>query len=177
MYRLLRWLRILFTLALVGGVIGGVAYFITLDNTRARQGLYDRMVTAAVETAVTGALYGATRTAEAPLVQYQVIQLGENESLLSLAEQHGTTLEIIQMVNGLQPDVTSGSNVRIIMPQGLTNLDPPRRLRIYTATAGDTLAMLAMVNEIPLAVMEADNPALVNRTLNPGDTVFIAQLL
>ncbi len=178
MYRFVRFLRTLFIIALLAGVIGGVVYFIFTNSQKDQTVLYNRAVTAAVETAVKNALYGATRTAEAPLDQYRLITLGnEDQDLNELARQYHTSLAAIQMANGLLEDVTSGRNSRVIVPEGIQTLDPPRRLTIYTATEGDTLLDLALANDVPLEILEMDNPVLANRTLLPGDIVFIAALL
>lgn len=178
MYTVIRLLRTLFIIALLAGITGGVAYFILTNNQREQTVLYNRAVTAAVETAVTNALYDATRTAEAPLRQYRYITLGADEQDLNeLAAQYDTTLAVIQMANGLLEDVTTGSNTRLVVPQGVQELDPPRRFTVYRAEPGDTLVDLAAANELPLDILQLDNPVLANRELLPGDLVFIARLL
>jgi hypothetical protein len=178
MYTFIRLLRILLIVALLAGITGGVAYFILTNNQREQSVRYARAVTAAVETAVTNALYDATRTVEAPLQHYRYIALGPDEQDLSeLAAQYDTTLAVIQMANGLLENVTTGSNTRLVVPQGIQELVPPRRLDVYRAQPGDSLIDLALSNDVPLDILEEDNPVLVNRPLLPGDLVFIARLL
>lgn len=177
MYRLVRVLRILLTIGVVAGVIAAVGYFISSNTNQAARDLYYRQATVVVETAIAGALFDATRTAEAPLPQFRLLRPAAGESLAALAERYDTTLEAIQMANGLAADVTVGGDQAIVVPAGERTLDPPRRLAPYTAGAGDTLAALAESRKLPLELLEADNPVLARRGLIPGDIVFIAVLL
>lgn len=177
MYRLVYYLRILITIGIVAGVIAGVAYFINNNTYQTARELYYRQATIAVSTAIAGALFDATRTAEAPLPQFRLVRPAAGESLAALAERYDTTLEAIQMANALAADVTTGGDQNIVVPAGVQTLDPPRRLTPYTARAGDTLADLAESNRVPLELLEADNPVLARRGLLPGDVVFIAVLL
>ncbi len=174
MYRLVRVLRILLTIGVVAGVIAAVGYFISSNTNQAARDLYYRQATVVVETAIAGALFDATRTAEAPLPQFRLLRPAAGESLAALAERYDTTLEAIQMANGLAADVTVGGDQAIVVPAGERTLDPPRRLAPYTAGAGDTLAALAESRKLPLELLEADNPVLARRGLIPGDIVFIA---
>jgi LysM repeat protein len=177
MYRLVYYLRILLTIGIVAGVIAGVGYFISTNTYQEARDLYYRQATVAVETAIAGALFTATRTAEAPLPQFRLVQPAAGESLTALADRYDTTLEAIQMANGLAADVTSSGDQPVVVPAGEHALIPPRRLTPYTASAGDTLAALAETHKIPLDLLEADNPVLARRGLIPGDVVFIAVLL
>jgi LysM repeat protein len=178
MYRFFRLLRLLLILILVGGVVGGVALFVITGSRQSQMAVYGRIVTAAVETAVAHALFDATRTAESPLSHFRLVVLLPDESLASLAERYDTTLEVIRMANGL-PDTVERAvgGERIVVPQGVQVLQPPRRLRIHTAQVGDTLEELAQSYGVSLSLLEADNPVLTTRSLMPGDIVFIAQLL
>ncbi|MBZ0294750.1 MAG: LysM peptidoglycan-binding domain-containing protein [Anaerolineae bacterium] len=176
MYRFLYRLRILVILILVVAVIGGVAYVIITNDRKDKQVQYNRAVTAAVETAIADTFINITRTVEAPLMAYRIVQLGEDEPLSEVAEEYGTSVEAIQMVNGFPSDVLSGNGERIVVPVGVTQIIPSRQIQVYMARFGDTLATLASENNIPLSLLEADNPVLVERDLSPGDTVFIAQL-
>lgn len=176
MYRFLYRLRILVILLVVAAVIAAVAYSIATSDSEVKQEQYNRAVTAAVETAIANAFVSITRTVEAPHTAYRFIQLGENEALADLAERYSTSVEAIQMANGFPADVLVGDGERIIVPVGVTRLIPSRRIRAYTARVGDTLEALASENNIPLSLLEADNPVLVERNLSPGDTVFIAEL-
>lgn len=177
MYRVFYVVRILLTIAIVAGVIAAVGYFISNNTYQSAQDFYYRQVTVVVETAIAAALYDATRTVEAPLPQYRLVRLGTNESLADLAEQYGTTLAVIQMANGLAADVVAGSDQNIIIPAGVTALNPPRRLSVYIARAGDTLEALADSRDVPLELLQTDNPVLARRGLIPGDVVYIAVLL
>jgi LysM repeat protein len=173
MYRIWYQLRLLLTLLLVVGAAVGVYYFISIRSYEEDVARFYLQVTAAVGTAVQQTLYDVTRTAEAPLNVFRVVTLGPNEDLEALAQRAGTTLEILQVVNGLGPEVRTGSGETIILPLGLTRLEPPRTITAYTARAGDTLESLAERNIVPLALLQQDNPALAQRGLVPGDTVFI----
>ncbi len=60
----------------------------------------------------------------------------------------------------------------------MKQLDPPRRFKKpYKAQKGDELAAIAARNGITLQILEQDNPILAKRGLNPGDIVFIPELL
>lgn len=177
MYRFFRFLRFLLVLGLVGAVIGAVAYAISTTSYTDAVALYNQQVTAIVQTAVRSALYDATRTAEAPLDQYRLVLVTANDSLESVAEQYGTTPAAIRMANGLAPDIFYGAGDRLIIPQGVAALDPPRRLEVYIAVNGDTLSSIATQSNVPLTLLEMDNPVLAAREVLPGDIVFVANLL
>jgi LysM repeat protein len=174
---LFRWLRRLFLFALVVAVFAVVAYFISSGDEGEIQGLYNLQVTLAIQTAVAGRLFDATRTAEASLPQYRLLRLGEGESLLSIAEQYGTTVEVLRMANQLLTTVDFGSGETIIVPVGMQVLDPPRSFQAYVVVAGDTLNTLATRFDVTIEQLQADNPVLAGRELLPGDTVFIPALL
>lgn len=124
-------------------------------------------------TAVQRALYNVTRTAEAPLSRFRLMRLDENASLQELADQNGTTLEILRTVNQIAPDVIEGNGGLLIVPLNLKELDPPRVMQVYIAQLGDTLESIADRNGLPLSLLEFDNPVLASRGLIPGDSVFV----
>ncbi len=173
----MRLLRTLLLLLLIAALFGGVGYYIWTDASgKARQEYYFR-VTLAVETAVAKALFGATSTAEFDLPQYRLVTMGDGEALVDVAQRHNTTVAVLRMANKLLPNVDFGSGQRIIVPEGVEELDPPRSFRVYIALAGDTLSTLAERNGVPLDLLGQDNPVLAARGLNPGDIVFIPELL
>lgn len=172
-----RWVRRLLILALVLAAFVAVALFGSQIEKERAQGQYDLLVTLEIETAIANALNNATRAAEVELPQYRVITLGENESLEEVALLYNTTVDALRMANGLLPEVTHGSGEQLIVTEGVSRLEPPRRLSVYTAVAGDTLSTLASSFDVPLEVLEIDNPILARRGLIPGDTVFIAEVL
>ncbi|MBZ0289186.1 MAG: LysM peptidoglycan-binding domain-containing protein [Anaerolineae bacterium] len=172
-----RWLRRLFLLTLVIGVFGVVGFFIKKGIDEEIQTQYDVQVTTAIETAIAARLNNATRTAEAPLPQYRLVTLGKGESLLDVAQQYHTTVEVLRMANRLLPTVDFGTGETIVVPEGVQVLDPPRWLNAITAQPNDTLATLASLHDITLEQLQMDNPVLANRELLPGDIVFIPELL
>lgn len=172
-----RLLRNLFILAIVVAVFAGVALFIQQGTIEKNTEIYNQQVTIAIATAVANALFDATRTAEAPLPQYRLILLDDDDTLTDLAARYGTTVEVLHMANGLAPDVESGAGVEIIVPEGVQLLDPPRRLTPYEAQPGETLESIAQRLQIPIDVLARDNPVLALRQLNPGDIVFIPTIL
>ena len=176
MYLLYR-LRFVFFLLLVVGVTGGIAYYIYIQNFEQDLERFNLQVTAGVATAVEEALIDVTRTAEAPQNRFQIITLDNPADLEAIAESYGSTLETLQIVNGLTPDITEGHGETIIMPVGITELEPRRQIRQYLAQPGDTLSELADLNLISLDLLQADNPMLAQRGLRPGDIVFIALVL
>lgn len=173
MYLFLYRLRILLTIVVVVVVAGGIYVLIATNDYQARLATYDLQVTAAVATAIQNAVYDVTRTVEAPQNRYQLVTLGSNTDLRLLAEEHGTTLELLQIVNGLAPTVTEGSNDTLVVPVGITTMDPLRKISVYRAMPGDTLDVIAQRNATDLSLLEADNPVLARRGLHPGDIVFI----
>jgi LysM repeat protein len=177
MYRLFYYLRILLILLVIGALVGVIYYAIQRDNRNRNIELYNRQVTAAVETAVANAMYGATRTVEAPLRQYRLLTVTAGETLESVAERYRTSVEVIREVNALTVEVETGDGSQLIIPEGVIELNPPRRLRAYTARDGDTLDSLAVENNVPLDVLQTDNPILNERGISPGDVVFIAVLI
>jgi LysM repeat protein len=174
---LFRWLRRLFLFALMIGVFAGVAYFIETNRGIEEDELYNLQVTLAIQTAVAGRLFEATRTVEADLPQYQLITLEDGEALLSIAQQYGTTVEVLRMANKLLSTVDFGSGETIIVPVGVEVLDPPRSFEPYTVVAGDTLDTLATRFDITIEQLQIDNPVLAGRELLPGDIVFVPALL
>lgn len=172
-----RWLRRLFILALVIGVFAIVAIGIQATEGTERQKAIDAQVTRAIETAIAARLFEATRTVEVPLPQYRLVTLNQSQSLLSVAQQYNTTIEVLRMANQLLPTVDFGTGETIIVPEGVEFLEPPRSFTIYIAIAGDSLNALAAINDITIEQMQIDNPVLARRELIPGDTVFIPHLL
>jgi|FLYN01.1.fsa_nt_gi LysM repeat protein len=172
-----RALRNLLILALVIAVFAAVAFFIYIGDQREKTEIYYNQVTISIETAIANALFAATRTAEAPLEQYRLITLDADDTLAQIAQTYRTTVEVLRMVNGLAPDVQSGAGVQIIVPEGVQELDPPRRLELHEALPGETLNSLAQRLRIPIEVLEMDNPVLARRGVNPGDIIFIPILL
>jgi LysM repeat protein len=177
MYRLFYYLRILLILLVVAAIIGAIYYAIQQDNRKRITELYNRQVTAAVETAVANAIYGATRTVEAPIRQYRFLTVTSDETLESLAQRYETTVDAIREVNGLSVEVETGDGSQLIVPEGVIEMNPPRRLTAYIARMGDTLDSLALENKVPLDILHTDNPILTERGISPGDIVFIATLL
>jgi LysM repeat protein len=134
---------------------------------------FNAQLTVAVATAVQEALLDATRTVEAPMNRYLYMHVAEGESLEALAEQYGSTLEVLQTVNQFDASVEEGDGGRVVVPVNLDELDPPRWVDTYTAILGDTLENIAERNGVPLSLLEFDNPVLAQRGVIPGDTVFI----
>lgn len=170
-------LRIVLTILIVAGVAGGIFYFIQIRTYEDNLARYNIQVTAAVATAIQDALYNVTRTAEAPLNPFRLVQLGQNENLEALALNYGTTLEILQIVNGLGPEVVVGNGETIVVPVGIQTLEPLRTFTVYTAQSGDTLRSIAERNSVPLTLLEHDNPLLAQRGVSPGDLVFVGLVL
>ncbi|MBZ0282820.1 MAG: LysM peptidoglycan-binding domain-containing protein [Anaerolineae bacterium] len=172
-----RWIRRLLILALLVTVFGGVGFFIARGMQQELANHYATSVALAVDTAVAGALFDATRTAEAALPHYILYQTGPAERLLDIAETYNTTIDVIRMANNLLPTVDAGNGEEIIVPVGVQFLDPPRRFELYIGGADDTLERLATRFNAPLEIMQSDNPILAQRGINPGDVVFIPRLL
>jgi LysM repeat protein len=166
-------LRLLLTIIVVVGITGAIFYFVSLRDYEANVTRFHLQVTAAVATGVQEALYSVTRTAEAPGNAFLIVQLGQNENLDQLARRYGTTLEIFQVVNGFAQDVTTGNGETVVIPVAMQVLDPLRTITVYKAQSGDTLESIAERNIVPLEQLERDNPMLAQRTLLPGDTVFV----
>jgi LysM domain-containing protein len=172
-----RFVRFVLILILVAAVFAGVAFYIITDDYNRRLDKFNFSVTLAIRTAVSGALFDATRTAESPIPHYRLITLGQNEFLADVAVQYHTTVDVLRMANALAPTVESGSGEQIVVPEGVSDLNPPRRLTFITAGDTDTLETIASTYQIPLHLLEEDNPILAQRGIIPGDIVFIAHLL
>lgn len=174
-YRVWVIVRVIFILLAAATIIGAVAFRMSEEDYANAIRLYNSQLTVVVGTAIADALNNATRTAEAPLKQYRLIAVSADQTLEQIAEDYGTTVEIIRRVNALAPDVVRGDGSLLIIPQGVTVLDPPRRLIVHEARLGDSLQGLAQQFEIPLRIILEDNPVLAERELIPGDIVFIAE--
>ncbi len=177
MYRLRRIIRFILILILLAAVIGGVSYYIITHDYADRVRKYQINLTVGVETAVGNALFDATRTMESDEPHYRLISVPPSETLESVAAQYDTTVDVIRMANALAITVDTGNGTPLIVPQGVKQLDPPRRFVTITAGPGDTLAGIAAHNNVPIEVINADNPILAQRGVIPGDIVFVAQLL
>jgi hypothetical protein len=171
------WLRRLFLVAVVVGTFAVVAFFIVGDSRSTVQQQYDLQVTIAIETAVANRLNIATRTAEAPLAQFRLVDLANGEALLDVALKYDTTVEALRMANKLLASVDFGTGQTIIVPEGIERLDPPRSFHTEIVQQGDTLSTLATRFSVPLEQLQKDNPVLAGRELLPGDIVFIPELL
>jgi LysM repeat protein len=175
---MVRLMRRLLVVALVGIVAAGVGYYIRQDNKARIQRIYNAQLTPAIQTAVQSALFDATRTAEAPQRQYRLVKLGENEALADVAAKYHTTIEVIRMANRLLSDVEYGSGQTIVVPEGVELLSPPRRFGSpYVAVGGETFEGLAAQFGIPVDILKLDNPVLAVRGIIAGDLVFVAQLI
>ena len=175
---LLRFLRTIFILLFVVAVFTGISIYIIQSDKVERQRIYDDIVTRAIETAISRSLYDATRTMEADIPHYRTIIVGQDESLLSVANRYNTTVDVIRLANGLLSSVEFGDGrTMLVIPEGVQSLVPPRRLRTYTAAKGDTLASVALCNNISQQLIEQDNPILARRGVIPGDIIFVADIL
>lgn len=176
--RFRRLIRNLFLLLFIAAVFGGVGYYVYTQDRQQQSNVYDLSVTLAVGTAVSNALFSATRTAEADIPHYRQVALAPGELLLDVAQRYNTSVTVLRMANRLREDVdaAAGGEV-IIVPQGVERLDPPRSLKAYVAADGDSLAALSIRFDVPMDVLQTDNPILAQRGINPGDVVFIAELL
>lgn len=166
-------LRLLLTIIVVIAITGAVFYYISLRDYEAGIERFHLQVTAAIATSVQETLFSVTRTAEAPGNMYQLVQLGQNENLDQLARRYGTTLEILQIVNGIAPDVTTGNGETVVMPIAMQELEPLRTITVHKVQSGDTLLSISERYVVPLELLERDNPMLAQRKLIPGDTVFV----
>ncbi len=176
--RLRRFIRNLLILLLVAAIFAAVAYYIYREDRIRRIETMYTIITQQVSTAIKGALYNATRTAEADQPHYILLKVETNETLLDVAQKYDTTIDVIRMANNLLPTVDYGNGTEIIVPRGIKVLNPPRRFKQpYIAQTGDELTGIAARNNISLDILELDNPILAKRGLNPGDIVFIAELL
>ncbi len=173
-----RFMRNLLILLLVAAIFAAVGYFIVQGDREQRTQVYNNLVTQAVATAIQDALFSATRTAETDEPHYILLKVARDETLLSVAERYDTTIDVLRMANNLLPTVDFGDGSEIIIPRGVTRLMPPRRFKKpYIGQKGDQLSAIASVNNIPLEILELDNPILAKRGVSPGDIVFIAELL
>lgn len=173
-----RVIRNLLILALVIAIFAAVGNYILQGDRERRIEIMNGLVTQAVSTAIKDALFNATRTAEADQPHYIVVNVAADVTLLSVAEQYNTTIDVLRMANNLLPDVDYGNGTDIIVPRDIQQLIPPRRFKKpYYAQTGDTLSSIASINGIQLEVLEIDNPILAQRGVNPNDIVFIPELL
>jgi LysM repeat protein len=173
-----RFIRNLLILLLVAAIFAAVGYFIYQDNQGKRIQAYNLSVTQGIQTAITDALYNATRTQEADQPHYIVVKVGPNDALVDIANKYDTTIDVLRMANNLLPNVDYGDGTEIIVPRGVIQLDPPRRFKKpYIAIQGDELSAIAARNGISEDIIDQDNPILAKRGLTPGDMVFIAELL
>jgi len=174
---MLRWLRRLVLLILIIAIFGALAYLINTDDRKRQAETYTLRVTVEVQTAIARALFDATRTAESSLRQYRLVRVQANEALQDIADEYNTTLEVLRLANGLLPDVEAGNGELLVVPEGVTSLNPPRRFQIHQAAAGDSLDTLAKFYDVTLDLLQQDNPVLAQRGVIPGDIVFIPVVL
>jgi LysM repeat protein len=175
-YRIWRYVRFLLILAVLSALTGAVFYFIQTSRHEALVEAYDRQLVMVRETAIANALFTATRTAEAPLPQYRLLRI-QNESLEQIAERYHTTVDVLRLANAYNREVYHVDDATLIIPEGVQELDPPRQFITHQARPGQTLAQLAEDYDLPLSLLETDNPILAQRGVNPGDIVFIAIIL
>jgi hypothetical protein len=173
-----RFIRNLLILLLVASIFAAVGYYIYRGDYNTRLKIYNDSVTHAVQTAIKDTLYNATRTLEANQPHYIVVKAAPEDSLLAIAKEYDTTIDVIRMANNLLPTVDFGDGSEIIIPRGVTQLIPPRRFKKpYYAVAGDDLTAIAARNGISEDILALDNPILAKRGVTPGDLVFIPELL
>ena len=173
-----RFVRNLLILLLVAAIFGAVGYYIYRSDRISQINIYYARITQGISTAVQDALYDATRTLEADQPHYILLQVGPNHSLVSVAKQYDTTVDVLRMANNLLPNVDYGDGSAIVIPRGVAQLVPPRRFKKpYYAQKGDELSAIAARNDISEEILALDNPILAKRGLTPGDLVFIPELL
>ncbi|MCA0456912.1 MAG: LysM peptidoglycan-binding domain-containing protein [Chloroflexi bacterium] len=173
-----RAIRNLLILVLVIAIFAAVGTYIAQGDRETRIQAMNGLITQAVSTAIQDALFNATRTAEADQPHYLVVNVPADVTLLSVAEQYDTTIDVLRMANNLLADVDFGNGTDIIVPRGIQELVPPRRFKKpYVAQYGDTLSSIATLNNISLEILMQDNPILAQRGINPNDIVFIPELL
>ncbi len=176
--RFRRFIRNLLLLILIVAVFAGVGYYVYLQDLEQRREVYALSVDLAKGTAVSAALFDATRTAESDQPHYRQITLAPGELLLDVARRYNTTVEVLRMANKLREDVDAGNGGEVlIVPQGVSILIPPRSFQTYMAVTGDTLSTLALKFDVDIQVLQLDNPILAQRGINPGDVVFVAEVL
>ena len=166
-------LRIFLTIVIVALIAVGIVSLILVRDYEERVNIYNAQVTAAIDRAIQNAVYDATRTIEAPMNRYQLLTLDADSDLQLLAQEYNTTLELIQIVNGLAEDVRQGNGVTIVIPIGVSDLEPMRMVESHRALPGDTLESIAIARGISEQLLEEDNPVLAQRGVRPGDIVFI----
>jgi len=173
-----RFIRNLLILLLVASIFGAVGYYVYQGDRKQRIDIFNANMTQAVSTAIQDALYNATRTLEADQPHYILLKVGPSDSLLAIAQKYDTNIDVLRMANNLLPSVDFGDGTEIIIPRGITQLVPPRRFKKpYIAQKGDELSAIAARNDISEEILAIDNPILAKRGLNPGDIVFIPELL
>ncbi|MEZ4669314.1 MAG: LysM domain-containing protein [Anaerolineae bacterium] len=172
-----RFLRNLFLLLFIVAVFAGVGLYIYQGKSDDDTKRYNDNVTRAINTAIWNALYDATRTLEADLVHYRLITVAKSESLVDVALRYHTTVEVLRMANNLLPTVDYGDGGKLIVPEGVNVLNPPRRFTVITAVDGDTLTQFAARYGVTVDILRADNPILAQRGIIHGDLVFIPELL
>jgi LysM repeat protein len=172
-----RFLRRLLLIILIAGLFGAVSYYIIQDDYRQRLGIYHDRATLAVSTAIANRQFELTRTAEADFPQYRLVQVQPGEPLINVAERYRTTIDVLRMANKLLPNVDAGDGSTLVIPEGITQLDPPRSFIVYMVVAGDTFEALSVRYGISIEQLQMDNPVLATRNLVPGDAVFIAEIL
>ncbi len=173
-----RFIRNLLILMLVAAIFAAIGYYIYRDSQKKRVEMGYDLITQAVSTAIQDALYNATRTAESDQPHYIILKVGPTDSLLAIAEKYDTTIDVLRMANNLLPTVDFGDGTEIIITRGVKQLTPPRRFKKpYIAQRGDDLVSIASRNNIDEKILAMDNPTLAKRGVNPGDKVFIPELL
>jgi hypothetical protein len=177
--RFRRFVRNLLLLIVIAAIFGALGYYVYTQDSVKREETYALKVALARETAVYGALFDATRTAEADLPHYRLVTLSAGELLADVAKRYNTSVEVLRMANKFREDVDAAQGGEtIIVPEDVQRLDPPRSFqKPYIAIAGETLEILANRYAVPLNILQLDNPVLTRRGVIPGDVVFIAELL
>ena len=173
------FLRNFLLLILVSTLFAGVAFAITYNDREGKLAITYDNNTRIVRTAIRLALNDATRTMEADIPQFRYLVIEEGKPLIDVAAEYNTTIDVIRMANRLLPTVDSGSGVRLIIPQNVQVLSPPRTYRtpVYLANGTETLEQLATQFDVPVEILREDNPILAQRGIIAGDLVFVAQLI
>ncbi len=172
------FLRNFLLLILVSALFAGMAFAITYDDRRRDLTIAYDNNTRIVRTAIRLALNDATRTMEADIPHFRYLLIEEGKPLIDVAAEYNTTIDVIRMANRLLPSVDAGSGVRLIIPQNVQVLSPPRTYRpVYVANGNETLEQLAAQFDVPVEILREDNPILDQRGIIAGDLVFVAQLI
>jgi LysM repeat protein len=102
---------------------------------------------------------------------YGIYTISNNETLPSIANKYGTTIDNLLQINGLQKNYTPRENSQIVVP-----LEKNQTYKYYTVKKGDNVYEIAKNNNVDYELLLKINGLDKEDYIYPNQTLLLPQL-